>query len=114
MVGDRVFVTAYSGYGESRDNIGKMSGLVRHLLCLDFKTGKEVWRKDIPGVQDEDPYEGPGVPTHGYASHSPVSDGEHVFAFFGKSGVYAFDLKGNEIWHQKVGNQSDPMLGLII
>jgi len=43
---------------------------------------------------------------HGYASHTPVSDGEHVFCFFGKAGVFAFDLKGNKLWQASVGTES--------
>ena len=35
----------------------------------------------------------------------PASDGNHVFAFFGKSGVYAYDLNGNENWSQSVGQE---------
>ena len=41
---------------------------------------------------------------HGYASHSPVSDGERVFVFFGKSGVHAFDLDGKQLWKADVGD----------
>jgi outer membrane protein assembly factor BamB len=48
-----------------------------------------------------------GVPSHGYASHTPVSDGENVYVFFGKSGVLAFDLEGNQLWHKSVGTDSD-------
>ena len=48
-----------------------------------------------------------GVPAHGYASHSPVSDGENVYVFFGKSGVFGFDLDGNQLWQTSVGTQSD-------
>jgi hypothetical protein len=48
-----------------------------------------------------------GVPSHGYASHTPVSDGEHVYVFFGKTGVLAFDLDGNQLWKTSVGTGSD-------
>jgi outer membrane protein assembly factor BamB len=40
---------------------------------------------------------------HGYASHTPVSDGKQVFVFFGKTGLYAFDLDGKEQWHKQLG-----------
>ena len=56
----------------------------------------------------EDPYAPPGVSTHGYASHTPASDGERVYVFFGKSGVIAFDLAGTQLWQTKVGSKSDP------
>ncbi|MGV2339605.1 MAG UNVERIFIED_CONTAM: hypothetical protein LVR18_38265 [Planctomycetaceae bacterium] len=55
----------------------------------------------------EDEYSGMGVPEHGYASHTPVTDGKSVYGFFGKSGVYAWDLDGNQLWHTSVGTGSD-------
>src|SRR5689334_22571591 len=33
IVGDRVFVTCYSGYGLSREQLGDIKALKRHLLC---------------------------------------------------------------------------------
>jgi outer membrane protein assembly factor BamB len=108
VVGDKVFVTSYSGYGLDRRNPGDPSDLKRHLQCLDRATGKVLWDKSVQAVLPEDPYSGAGVPEHGYASHTPVSDGKRVFAFFGKSGVHAYDLDGEEIWHTNVGKGSDP------
>ncbi|RLS35625.1 MAG: serine/threonine protein kinase [Planctomycetota bacterium] len=105
VVGDKVLVTTYSGYGAAG---GTQVDLVRHLLCLDAETGRELWKKEIEAVLPEDAYSGMGIPSHGYASHTPVSDGERVFAFFGKSGVKAFDLEGNELWERSVGTDSDP------
>lgn len=108
VVGDRVFVTCYSGYGIERDNPGDIKDLMRHLVCIDVATGEKKWQKDIPAAQPEDPYTGIGVTAHGYASHTPTSDGEHVFAYFGKSGAFAFDLDGNQVWHKELGKESDP------
>lgn len=108
VVGDKIFVTSYSGYGLSRRDPGDQSDLKRHLQCIDRKTGKVLWEKTVSAVLPEDPFSGPGVPEHGYASHTPVSDGKRVFAFFGKSGVYAYDLDGKELWHASVGKGSDP------
>jgi len=108
IVGDKVFVTSYSGYGLDRRDPGNQEDLKRHLQCLDRKTGKVLWEKTVAAVLPEDPFSGPGVPEHGYASHTPVSDGKRVFAFFGKSGVYAYDLDGKELWHANVGKGSDP------
>ena len=104
IVGDKVFVTCYSGYGMGDGN-GELEDLKRHLLCVDRNSGATLWTKTVDAKMPEDPYRPPGVSTHGYASNTPVSDGEHVYAFFGKSGVYAYDLDGNEIWNQSVGNE---------
>ena len=108
VVGDKVFVTAYSGYGVGGGN-EKIEDLKRHLVCVNRDDGKEVWSKEIAAVQPEDPYSGMGVPAHGYASHTPVSDGKHVFAFFGKTGVVAFDMDGNQKWQKSVGTGSGRM-----
>jgi outer membrane protein assembly factor BamB len=45
---------------------------------------------------------------HGYASHTPVSDGERVYVFFGKTGALAFDMEGNQLWQTSVGTGSGP------
>jgi outer membrane protein assembly factor BamB len=108
IVSGKVFVTCYSGYGLTQENPGDMSNLMRHLICTDLKTGEKIWQQDFPAVLPEDPFSGAGVPAHGYASHTPVSDGKHVIAFFGKSGVFAFDMDGNRLWHAEVGTESDP------
>ena len=107
VVGDKVIVTCYSGYGESRNNVGKKGDLERHVVCIDKKTGDELWAKTVPGTSNEDPFSGIGVTAHGYSSSTPASDGEHLFVFFGKAGVIAYDLDGNEIWKKSVGSGSD-------
>ena len=107
VVDGKVFVTCYSGYGESRANIGKKEDLNRHVVCIDEETGKELWSKTIPGTPNEDPFSGIGVTAHGYSSHTPTSDGESLFVFLGKSGVIAYDLDGNKLWEKNVGEGSD-------
>ena len=108
IVGGKAFVTCYSGYGLTQENPGDIKDLVRHLVCVDVKTGKKLWQKDVPVELPEDPYTGIGVTAHGYASHTPVSDGKNVYAFFGKGGVHAFDMEGNKLWTASVGKESDP------
>ena len=107
-VGDRIYVTSYSGYGLDREHPGDQTDLKRHLVCLARDTGRQIWKKTVDPVLPEDPYAGVGVPAHGYASHTPVSDGENVFVFFGKTGALAFDRNGKQLWQTSVGNESDP------
>jgi outer membrane protein assembly factor BamB len=107
VVGGKVFLTCYSGYGESRQEVGNKEDLARHVVCIDQESGKELWSKTIPVTVEEDDFSGIGVTAHGYASHTPVCDGEHLFVFLGKSGIYAYDLEGNELWNKKVGEGSD-------
>lgn len=107
VIGDRIVVTCYSGYGMDQQNPGEMEELRRHVVCYSRADGKLLWQQEIEPVLPEDAYSGMGVPQHGYASHTPVSDGERVFVFLGKSGVRAWDLDGQEIWQASVGKGSD-------
>ncbi|MEK0450829.1 MAG: hypothetical protein RL088_3097 [Verrucomicrobiota bacterium] len=100
---DRVFVTCYSGYGDGSD--GAMEKLQRHLVSLERATGKVVWSKSVAAEMPEDSYGG-FLTEHGYASNTPVTDGERVYAFFGKTGVVAFDFDGCEVWRVNVGKES--------
>ncbi|MCA9014959.1 MAG: PQQ-binding-like beta-propeller repeat protein [Planctomycetaceae bacterium] len=107
IVGDKVFITCWSGYGMSRNDPGDQKDLKRHLICLDRKTGKILWDKTVGPVLPEDVYTGMFA-EHGYASHTPTSDGKRVYAYFGKSGAVAFDLEGNQLWQTIVGDELDP------
>ncbi len=100
-----VFLTTYSGYGVGR-NAGSTNNLKRELHCIDRSNGKLMWSKTAETVLPEDPYQGMGLPEHGYATNTPVTDGNRVYAFFGKSGVYGYDVQGNEQWRVSVGTES--------
>jgi hypothetical protein len=50
VVGDRVFVTCYSGYGVSRQEAGEMQALKRHMVCVNRADGKVVWERTIDAV----------------------------------------------------------------
>jgi len=107
IVGDLVFLTCYTGYGIDAKAAGNPGDLKRHLLCIDRGTGKEKWRATTDSAVAEDDYQG-FIVEHGYASSTPVSDGEYVFVFYGKTGVVAYDMDGNEKWKTSVGEKSDP------
>ena len=106
VVGDALFVTCWSGYGVSREEPGEMDALQRHLVCIDRKSGSIRWDKTVKAVQPEEEFRGMFA-ENGYASHTPASDGKQVFAFFGKTGLYAYDMEGNELWHKDVGDGDD-------
>jgi len=69
------------------------------VLAVDAKTGKVLWERVA--------YEGtPYDSVHrkaSFASLTPVTDGEQVYAFFGSEGLYAYDFKGNLKWKASVG-----------
>ena len=96
VVGDRIFVTCFSGEGDS---------LARHLVCVNRKAGEIAWTKTVAAEQPEDRYQG-YLTEHGYASNRPVTDGDRVYVFFGKTGVLAFGLDGQPHWQVNVGKES--------
>jgi outer membrane protein assembly factor BamB len=69
------------------------------LICLDRKTGRTLWQKI---AREEVPHEG-HHPDHGFASHSPITDGISVYAYFGSRGLHCYDLKGNLKWEKDLG-----------
>jgi outer membrane protein assembly factor BamB len=107
VVGKRVYLTCYSGYGLEPGK-GEMDDLMRHLVCIDRDKGAILWTKDFKPKLPESKY-GPGgnESQHGYSSSTPASDGKHLYVFFGKSGVYGLDLDGKEIWHADVGTNAN-------
>lgn len=99
ITGGKVFVTCFTGTGSSVDRI---------LVCVDEQSGKLLWQKEVKGVANED-RPNRMLDGHGYASSTPATDGERVYVLFGKSGVFAFDLEGNQVWHNSVGTGSAAM-----
>jgi outer membrane protein assembly factor BamB len=104
VIGERIFVTCYTGADSGSAGSGEK--LTRHLVCLSRSTGKVQWSAAVPAVTPEDPYRG-YITEHGYASNTPAADSEAVYVFFGKSGVLAFDLDGKKLWQTSVGTESD-------
>jgi outer membrane protein assembly factor BamB len=102
VTGGKVFVTCYSGYGLDRSGGGDMTKLQRDLMCVDATDGRILWTRSVPAVLPEDRYGGM-LAEHGYASSTPATDGERVYVFYGKSGVLAYDLAGEELWRADVG-----------
>ena len=103
--GDRVFVTCYSGYGDSVGGSTSPENLKRHLVCISRTDGRILWSQAVPAVLPEDSYNGM-MAEHGYASNTPAIDDERVYAFFGKTGVVAFDFAGKQLWQVSVGQDS--------
>ena len=72
--------------------------------CLDRNTGKTVWSK----VALEQKPTIPANMGNTFASETPVSDGERIYAYFGMHGLYCYDLAGKEVWKKDLG--SFPMM----
>lgn len=105
VVGKRVYVTCYTGYGveNGKDDRENMDKLMRHLVCVNRESGAMLWTKNFKPSLPESQYVGGNNTQHGYSSSTLASDGKHLVVFFGKSGVYCLDLEGTEVWRADVG-----------
>jgi len=69
------------------------------VYCVDFKTGKIRWQQEVK----KGPPDNPRHLKNSYASETPVTDGERVYAYFGNVGLFCFDMKGKLLWSKKWG-----------
>jgi outer membrane protein assembly factor BamB len=104
VVGDRIFLTCYSGFREP-GKPGRMDDLKRHVVCLSAKDGKQLWEQTVPSKLPEQDNIREG---HGYATSTPVADKDRLYTFFGVSGVVAFSHDGQELWKASVGTRLNP------
>lgn len=108
---DRIFLTAALPHGEeveppaglrpgAHDNTLKVRPTKFLVLAVDRPTGKVLWQTT---VRDSIPHEGRHV-TGSYASASPITDGERVYAFFGSNGLFCLDFDGKVLWQTDLGD----------
>lgn len=82
--GERIFVTSSANEGAER-----------WLHCFAAGDGKLLWSRQAParppeqGTRDK----------NGFASATPVTDGERVIAFLGSCGLLCYDFDGKLLWH---------------
>lgn len=100
--GDRIFLTSAAPDGSGRS-----------VHCLSRADGRLLWSAACPPHEVE-----PMVrDKNGYASATPVTDGERVIAYFGSGGLLALDFEGRQLWHHPLpgfdsmwGSGSSPLL----
>lgn len=83
VIGDRVVVTASSGFRQDR----------LHVLSFDRASGDKVWERQFWATGR--------TMTHAkmcVATPTPASDGTRIFAFFSSNDVVCLDLDGNLQW----------------
>jgi outer membrane protein assembly factor BamB len=91
--GERVFLT------QSRNR-----GRQRVVLCINRNDGRILWEKTAwTGIPER---------THGdngWASSTPVTDGKHVYAFFGHGGgLFCYRMDGSLAWNKPLGPFTGP------
>jgi outer membrane protein assembly factor BamB len=108
--GDRIFLTSVISttateapkkglyFGGNRENIPTDEHRWM-VYAVDWKTGKIVWEREV--------HRGAPATSHHlkntYASETPVTDGERVYAYFGNLGLFVFDMEGKPVWSQPWG-----------
>jgi outer membrane protein assembly factor BamB len=107
--GDRVFVLTAVPIGVTgNDQHAPRGGLQARglhrfvVMALDRKTGKTVWERV---AREQEPHEGSHNENGTWSSGSPVTDGQHLFAYFESFGLYAFDLNGTLLWEKDLGDK---------
>ena len=70
------------------------------ILCFDRGTGREKWSRNAVRAR---PHEGTHK-TNGFASASPCTDGERVYAHFGSRGLFCFTMDGKPLWQRDFGD----------
>jgi outer membrane protein assembly factor BamB len=68
------------------------------LYCLDLKTGVMDWKKEFYGGHPP----GGRHRKNSFTSETPVTDGQSIFVYVANLGIWAFDLKGKQLWTEKV------------
>ena len=100
VVGNRLFVTdLVTKENVKVDNFGQRSfkGTER-VLCLDSKTGKEVWKHEYPVTYSMSYPAGPRC--------TPTVDGERVYTLGAEGDLFCFDAgKGTVMWSLKLKEQ---------
>ncbi len=108
--GERIFLTTAIPYGETvkprlpprpgaHDNLASTRHHEYAVLAVSRKSGKILWQQTM---HKDRPHEA-GHVTASLASASPITDGEHVFAFFGSRGLYCLDTSGKLLWKKDLG-----------
>ena len=84
---DRIFLTT-----AGRDGSG------RSILCYRRSEGKLLWQTPVPEAPAEQLN-----PKNSYASSTPVTDGERIYAYFGNAGLLSVNFDGKVLWHVSLG-----------
>lgn len=97
---DQVFVTTAVRSSDGTANTYRFI-----VLALDRNDGRILWQTPVTEeAVTEQTHEDASL-----ASGSPVTDGEHLYAYFGSRGLYCLDFQGNVIWERDFGHMQKRM-----
>jgi len=83
-------------FGGERPDVA--AGEVRWVVtCLDAATGRTRWETVIA----RGPAPGPIHVKNSYASETPLTDGERIYAAFAGTGIVCLDMEGNRVWEHR-------------
>jgi outer membrane protein assembly factor BamB len=91
--GDKAFVTT----GVKISDADQKAKLIpeHYVACYQVADGKEVWRTRIePGKW----FDGNGI----YMAPTPITDGTHLYCWFGSAVMVALDMDGKIVWRREV------------
>lgn len=75
------------------------------VILIDRSDGHITLEKTVARIKPEE-----GTHEFGsWASNSPCTDGEHIYAYFGSRGIFCLDFKGNIIWQKDLGQMDKKM-----
>ncbi len=112
--GDTLYLTTAIPFGEikqsshkhhhhsdgAHDNMPAMREQKFVIIAVNRTDGSIRWQKTVHSQQPhEDTHE-----TGSWASNSPVTDGERVYAYFGSIGLYCLTMDGQLLWQKDFGD----------
>lgn len=87
------------GGGRRRDDLTDVTYRWQ-VHCLDAASGKTLWKQIAREGR-------PTMPRHSsntYATETPITDGQRVYAYFGMTGIYCYDMDGILVWKKDLGS----------
>ncbi len=94
---NQVFIVA--AYPVDEPKAGELPTLEFKLLCFDRNDGSLLWEQTAIVAKPHQAVH----QTSGFASASPCTDGEHVYAHFGSRGLYCYTMDGELVWSRDFG-----------
>lgn len=96
--GNQVFVTTAvpveNASADGRRKNQDLPTLEFKLLCFDRSQGKLLWQQTATVAKPHQDTHS----TNGFASASPCTDGQHVYAHFGSRGLHCYTMAGELKW----------------